>query len=129
MNALLGKGLVYVIVAIASGFGGYVLNDRMQKPVQIPTCPDCHCPEPTVSIQPFEVEKIKGLRNFSYNPQFSGSIRVAGVDSTALQRMIDGGIERAFARYYSTSKKAKAPNRYTALFEEADAAFTKYTTE
>ncbi len=88
-----------IIVAFASFTGGMITMTKMQKPVSIPDCPSCICPEPTVSIQPFDVDKVKGVKNFNYAPQFSGSISVAGVDSTALRKMIDGCLNRALDDY------------------------------
>lgn len=105
MNALLGKILIYAVVAVGSGFGGYILNDKVKKPVSIPACPDCNCPEPTVSVQPFDVDKIKGLRAFNYAPSFTGSIKVAGVDSASISRMIEHSVDKAFQKY--TTKKGK----------------------
>jgi hypothetical protein len=55
-------------------------------------------PAPTVSVQPFDVEKIKGLKQFNYAPQFTGSVSVAGVDSTALRKMIDASVDRSIKK-------------------------------
>jgi hypothetical protein len=54
-------------------------------------------PKPeAVSVQPFDVEKIKNLKSFSYAPQFTGSVSVAGVDSTSIRKYIDQAVMRAF---------------------------------
>lgn len=66
------------------------------KPVVDKKCPDCNCPAQAVSVQPFEVEKIKNLKAFTYAPEFTGSISVAGVDSAAIRRYIDQAVMRAF---------------------------------
>ncbi|HMG94360.1 MAG TPA: hypothetical protein VK589_30075 [Chryseolinea sp.] len=77
-------------------------------------CPDCICPQSAVSVQPFEVEKIKNLKAFTYSPEFTGSISVAGVDSIAIKRYIDHAVMRAFEKHVksvaaepSTKRKRK----------------------
>lgn len=133
--------LALVLVGIVAGSFGTL---KLQKPPEY-KCPDCNCPEPTVSVQPFDVDKIKGLRSFVYTPQFSGSIRVAGVDSTALRKMIDASMEKAMQKYmpdqHSKRRRAsltpeeieriarraryRTDNRFTKLFQEADEAFDR----
>jgi hypothetical protein len=95
------------VIFLLIGFGsGMVTSQRLQKPCEQKDCPDCHCPEQAaVSVQPFEVEKIKGLKEFVYSPQFSGSISVAGVDSTSLRKMIRESVEQAIQRQMTTEKK------------------------
>lgn len=93
-----GIPLLYVLAGSLAGIA--VQQKYLASPVpECPACPACICPEPTVSVQPFEVEKIKGLREFNYAPSFTGSISVAGVDSTALRRMIDRSLAEALAKY------------------------------
>lgn len=95
--AFLKKSIIpFLVGALAGVFGMQYLD--------IPDQPDCICPEPTVEVQPFEVEKIKGLRSFQYSPQFSGNISVAGVDSASIARMIDVSVDRAFKRYIEKRK-------------------------
>lgn len=90
--AFLKKSIIpFLVGALAGVFG----MQYLEKPVVIPDQPDCICPEPQVQIQPIEVEKIKGLKTFTYSPQFTGSIQVAGVDSTSVRRIIEGSINRA----------------------------------
>lgn len=103
-----GKFLIPAIIGIAIGGFGMA---KLQKPVcPERRCPDCNCPEPTVSVQPFDVDKIKGLREFNYAPQFTGSIQVAGVDSSSIRRMIDVSVDKAFQKYMVVNKKGRRVN-------------------
>jgi hypothetical protein len=77
------------------------------EPVEIPACPACNCPEPTVSVQPFEVEKIKGLKSFEYSPSFTGSIAVSGVDSSSVKRYINQSVDAAFNKYVQSKSSRK----------------------
>lgn len=75
----------FAIVIFASLLIGFVIGgvvslriasnsfDRSLKKVyeNQKDCPDCICP-PTISVAPFDVEKIKGVRNFTYSPSFVG---------------------------------------------------------
>ncbi len=99
MTALLSKIGIPVLVFLAGGIGGLVLQQKLTPTIEIPQCPACSCPEPAVKMQNIEIEKMKGLKSFNYSPQFSGSISVAGVDSTALRRMIDKSLSEALSRY------------------------------
>lgn len=101
--ALLSFGVVAGI-----GVQQKVLNP---KPIEVPACPSCNCPQPSVSIQPFEVEKIKNLKAFTYAPEFTGSISVAGVDSTAIKRYIDDAVMRAFEKHVKTIVPTKSKRR------------------
>lgn len=96
MNTLLIKILSACLIASISALGGYMLNDKLKKPVNIP---DCVCPEPTVSVQPFDVEKIKGVKEFNYSPQFSGAISVAGADSSRLKQIIQQSVDESLKKY------------------------------
>jgi hypothetical protein len=93
--------LVAVVIGVVAGIG---MQQKLFAP-EIPQCPACICPEPTVSVQPFDVDKIRGIKEFNYAPQFSGSISVAGVDSTALRKMFDKSIEAAFIKHSSKRKR------------------------
>ncbi|MGL6121692.1 MAG: hypothetical protein ACRC1W_01385 [Shewanella sp.] len=90
--------LLILIFGVVGGIGiqQKVLNP---EPHEIIPCPDCHCPEPSVSIQPFEVDKIKNLKAFTYSPAFTGSVHIAGVDSTALQRYVESAVMKAFEKH------------------------------
>lgn len=128
MTALLKKLLGPVALVLVGIVGGAFVTMKMQKPVTVPAAPDCICPEPSVSVQPFDVDKIKGVKSFVYQPQFSGSIQVAGVDSTALRKMIDKSMDEAFQRYMAKGKPA-LKNRFRQSFKEADSAFNMLTPE
>ena len=99
MIQLLSKLGLPVLVAVVSFIGGITFQAKyLDKPcpsVKCPSIPDCICNPPAVSIQPFDVNKIKNLKNFSYSPNFSGSISVSGVDSGFVKKAIDESITRA----------------------------------
>lgn len=100
LSAIISKlGLPIIVLGfgVMTGIGiqQKVLNP---KPVSCPQCPACVCPEPTVSVQPFDVEKIKNLKTFTYSPGFTGSISVAGVDSASIRKFIDDAVTKAFAK-------------------------------
>ncbi|MFO0414899.1 MAG: hypothetical protein ACK52I_22225 [Pseudomonadota bacterium] len=56
-------------------------------------------PTPTVSVQPFDVEKIKGVREFNYSPAFSGNVTLSGCDSTAMKRLVESAVDKALSNY------------------------------
>ncbi len=101
MSALFLKFGIPVLYVLAGSLAGIAVQQKyLASPApDYPPCPACVCPEPTVSAQPFDVKKFKGLREFNYAPSFTGSISVAGVDSTALRRMIDRSLVEALAKY------------------------------
>jgi len=101
-TTILLKVLPYGLVLSVGMTLGIVLEQKVLSadPVAVPPCPDCKCPEPTVAVQPFDFEgKIKGVKTINYSPQFSGSISVAGVDSTALEKMIERSMQKSFDRF------------------------------
>ena len=55
----------------------------------------CVCPEPKVTVQPFDVDKIKNLKTFSYSPQFQGTISMSGVDSIRLSQIVSAAVEKS----------------------------------
>lgn len=124
LKKIIGPGALMLAGIVVGAFG----TMKMQKPVPKYECPDCNCPQPTVSVQPFDVDKIKGVKSFAYSPQFSGSIQVAGVDSTALRKMIDNSMDHAFKRYMNEGKK-NSKNRFRQSFREADSVFNRLTPE
>lgn len=106
--AKLGSFLPVVVVLLAGVLGGVSL-DRLafrDPPVQCPQCPACHCPEPAVSVQPFEMEKMKGVKEFNYMPEFTGNISVAGVDSTMIKKYLDEAV-RKYCLDLNNSKRKK----------------------
>lgn len=112
--------LIYIIIALASSTATLFGVKALEKPVIIPEQPDCVCPEPTVSVQPFEVEKIKGLKEFVYSPQFTGSISVSGVDSLSVKRMINTSIDAGFKKYFTTDRKGRAIFKSTSIDTRKD---------
>lgn len=62
-------------------------------------------PPPTVSVQPFDVDKIKGLKEFNYSPNYTGNIAVNGVDSSAVRRWIEQSVIRAIEKHVPPAKK------------------------
>jgi len=75
--------------------GGSVVQKKFlsDPPRPCPTCPACVCPE-SVSVQPFEMEKMKGVKEFNYRPEFTGNISVAGVDSTMIKKYLDDAVRQ-----------------------------------
>jgi hypothetical protein len=98
--------LIFVFGSIAGiGVQQKVLNEKVRFPEPVP-CPPCNCPE-AVSIQPFDVQKMKNLKEFSYSPQFSGSVSVAGVDSATVRKYIEQSIMRAFEKHVTEIEGSK----------------------
>jgi hypothetical protein len=99
MNLLLSKIALPLALFACGLVGGIFLQQRViSKDIEF-SCPDCRCPDPVVSVQPFDVEKMKRIGSFNYSPQFSGSISVAGVDSTSLNKMINEAMDRSIKKY------------------------------
>jgi hypothetical protein len=101
-KALFSKIGLPLLIAGGGFFGGMMFQGKVMKPkIEIPACPPCPqvtCNPPAVSVQPFEVEKMKNLRNFTYQPSYSGSISVAGVDSAFVKRAIREAIREELNR-------------------------------
>ena len=113
-SALFGKAGLIAILVGAGGLLGITFSQRVLVPkasekidyAEIRTIIASELqamPQPTVSVQPFDVDKIKGIREFNYSPQFSGSIQVSGVDSTSVRRYI----REAVAIALSNQKRSK----------------------
>ncbi len=100
MNLILSK-IALPIALFAFGLvGGIFLQQRViSRPVEIPSCPDCRCPDPVVSVQPFDVKTLKKIGEFTYAPEFHGNISVSGVDSTSINKMITEAIDKSFKKY------------------------------
>src|SRR5690242_16522625 len=104
----IGVPALFVLGGVVAGVG---LQQRVlsAKPVPCPQCPPapaCICPPQTaVSVQPFDVQKIKNLKAFTYQPEYHGVITVAGVDSTVIRKYVTSAVDRAFNEY----KKQLAP--------------------
>jgi hypothetical protein len=100
LQALAGKTLISAAISLLVGVvAGVGLQQKFftrehQCPKPVP-CPTVVCPE-AVTIQPFDSEKIKNVRSFTYAPQFTGTVSVAGVDSTSIRKFIDQSVMRAF---------------------------------
>lgn len=102
LKAILSKAGLPLLIGVGSFFGGMVFQGKVMKPnIEVPACPPCPqvtCNPPAVSVQPFEVEKMKNLRNFTYQPSYSGSISVSGVDSAFVKRVIRETIQQEFKK-------------------------------
>jgi hypothetical protein len=111
ISALIGKFAPLLLVLCLGGVGGMFLQHKVfSDPVVVPecpSCPDCNCPNPTVSVQPFEVDKIKGLKEFIYSPQYTGNIAVNGVDSSSVHKWITQSVMRAFEKHVVTTDKKR----------------------
>jgi hypothetical protein len=126
MTALFGKAGLSIAFIIAGVLGGQFLQSRVfaprpAKPPQIDynqvreifTEELCKIPPPTVTVQPFECSKIKGLREFNYSPQYTGNIAVNGVDSAAVRRWIEQSVVRAFDKHVKNIKAEFVPGAIT----------------
>lgn len=108
MNVLFGKAGLSAILVVAGMVAGIFLQQKVLNPkIEIPTCPSCSCPEPTVSVQPFDVEKIKGIKSFNYSPQYTGNISVAGVDSASVRKWIEHSVVKAIEDHVKYIDKTK----------------------
>lgn len=117
MTGIISKFAFYIIVALVSAIATLGVNKKFfskkevtidyERIADIVSAELAQMPEPTVSVQPFDVEKIKGVKHFEYKPEFTGSISVAGVDSTAIRKMIDASVDRAFQKYMLNDKKKR----------------------
>lgn len=101
LNVILAKIAVPALILVGGAVAGIGIQQKVfnPDPVQAVECPDCNCPQPQVSVQPFDVDKIKNLKTFTYSPGFTGSISVAGVDSSSIKRYIDDAVMKAFAKH------------------------------
>lgn len=68
-------------------------------------------PAPAVSVQPFDVNKIKNLKSFTYSPDFTGSVSIAGVDSAAMKKYIEDAVMKAFQKHVSGIESTKRKRR------------------
>lgn len=104
-TAIFSKGFAPLLFIAAGAIAGIGMQQRIfnQKPLPCPQCPQppaCVCPPQTaVSVQPFDVQKIKNLRAFTYQPEYNGVITVAGVDSTVMKKYINEAVQKAFDGY------------------------------
>lgn len=104
LKTILAKAGLPLLIGLGGFFGGQVFQAKVLKPkinVETKVCPEpapCICNPPAVEVQSFDVNKIKNMRSFTYSPQFQGSIQVAGVDSTALRRMIRESLQEELKR-------------------------------
>lgn len=116
-TSIFSKGLAPVLLISAGVIGGVGLQQRVfsAKPLPCPQCPPapaCICPPQTsVSVQPFDVQKMKNIRAFTYQPEYKGVISVAGIDSTAIKRYISDAVVKAFAEHVTSVETAEVPKR------------------
>jgi len=118
-TAILSKIGLPVLFIAAGSVGGMVLQTKIQKKpepvdyVKINTMIvttinhafENH-PSPAVSIQPFDADQLKRVKEFNYNPTFSGNITIA-TDSAALNKAIAKAVEDAFEKQYPSKRKRK----------------------
>lgn len=107
LGAATGKIVFPLVLGVVAGIGlqQKVFDKKITFPEPKP-CPACICPE-AVSVQPFDVEKIKNLRNFTYAPQFTGSVSVAGVDSMSIRRYIHESVTGTMEKVLSEEKRKR----------------------
>lgn len=102
---LLSKAGIPIVIGLASFTGGMITHARIQKPVEIPEykCPPCNCP-PAVSLQPFDVDKLKNQRGtFVYSPEIKG-VTISGTDSAFFKAMIKEGVSEALNEMVKTKR-------------------------
>lgn len=110
ISALLPKIGFPLLVAGGGFIGGLAFQAKVLQPKPADPCPPppaCVCNPPAVSVQPFDVEKIKGLKSFQYAPQFSGTITVAGVDSVFVKKAINDAVVESFEKFVVPADKKK----------------------
>lgn len=112
-SVLLTKFGVPILALSIGAIAGIGIQQKMlnEKPAACPSCNCPPCPEPTVSVQPFDVEKIKNLKTFTYSPGFTGSISVAGVDSTSVRKYIENAVTKAFEKQIVVPQESKKRRR------------------
>jgi hypothetical protein len=104
-----GVPLLLVAAGTVAGIGiqQKILN---AKPTECPACICPKCPElPTLAMQPFDMQKMKRVKEFNYSPAFTGSITVAGVDSVSIRKYINEAVAEAFEKNIvpTTTKKKR----------------------
>jgi len=106
--SLLSKFSVPVVLFLVGTLAGIYLQEKViarECKLECPKAPDCNCPAPTVQMQPFEVDKMKNIKGFTYSPQYSGNISIGGADTTRLREIVEKSITKAL-KGNSTIKKA-----------------------
>jgi hypothetical protein len=111
--------IIQILLALALGItAGMALESWLEKP-PVCNCPDPNikvgCPEPRVEVQPFDVEKIKNVRGFTYAPTFTGNVS-ADMDTASVRRMIREEIQNA-------AREPQVPKRRGKLFGAATSYF------
>lgn len=87
-----------VIMLMIGTLSGIYLQEKVLSKecrFECPKIPEMKCPAPTIQMQPFEVEKMKNIKGFTYSPQYSGNISIAGSDTTHLREIIESSIAKA----------------------------------
>ena len=96
--SLLSKFSVPVILFLVGTVAGIYLQEKViarECKLECPKPPDCNCPKATVQMQPFDVEKMKNIKGFTYSPQYSDNITLAGADTNQLKTIIEKSIQKA----------------------------------
>lgn len=106
---IFGKAGVSIMLIIAGVIGGQFLQSRVFSPKADKIDYDqvrkifneeiSRYPKPEVKLQTFECDKIKGLREFTYSPNYTGNIAVNGVDSSAVHRWIERSVMNAIQKH------------------------------
>jgi len=113
-TTILSKAIVPVLFLAGGAVAGIGLQQRVfnPKPVPCPPAPACICPPQTaVSVQPFDVQKMKNIRAFTYQPEYKGVISIAGVDSLTIKKYINDAIVKAFNEHVKTIEQPKRKRR------------------
>jgi hypothetical protein len=118
MNVLLGKLVIPIVIFVFGAVGGMFLQQKVFAPrpekfdysqVRAIIATEIkNIAPPTVSVQPFDADQLRRVKEFNYSPQFSGSVNVVGVDSSLVQKYIDEAVMAAFEKHIvSTDKKRR----------------------
>lgn len=107
-SLILGKVGTFMPAILIGLIGGVALDQKVfrSSPVPCPQCPACICPEPTVEAQRFDMDKMKGVKEFNYMPEFTGNISVAGVDSSMIKKYLDQAVKK-YCQDLNTNAKRK----------------------
>lgn len=118
MNALVSKLFFPLLIFVFGGIGGMFLQHKVFAPpvekfdyTKVQSIMNevvKNISPPTVSVQPFDADQLKRVKEFNYSPQFSGSVNVVGVDSALVKKYIEQAVLTAFEKHIvSTDKKRR----------------------
>lgn len=86
--------LLYLLIFIGGAVTGSIFQTKVLAPkIVIPSCPACP-PSTEVSLQNFDVTKLKNKGTFTYAPQLNNVvIKIETKDSSLLKQMLKVGLK------------------------------------